>query len=77
MSFFAGFEKRAISLNGKMPGLVSGLRKYEVGGVIRNTSAMKPGNSILPRAAAQQLATFAEHHPKYNGRPNLPWKPEM
>lgn len=80
MGFFEGFEKRALetrSLVGKAEGLLSGLRSYDKGGVVRNPGAMKPGHSVIPRAAPQQVATFAEHHTKHNWRPNLPWKPEM
>jgi hypothetical protein len=76
-SFFDGFEKRAASLIGKAEGMLSGLRSYNRGGVIRNMSAMKPGHSIMPRTVTQQIATFAEHHPKYNAHPNLPWKPNL
>lgn len=55
--FWEGFEKRAASVIGVVPGLTSGLRRFSKGGVIKAPKAPTVGQSIAPRSVTPPLPT--------------------
>jgi len=54
-SFWDGFEKRAYSLVGSMPGVTSGLRRYKKKGEIAQAHP-KSGITIGPRSSSPGIA---------------------
>lgn len=58
-SFWDGFEKRAASVVGELPGITSGLRQFanKAKGIIKAPKPPVPGETIGPRSSPVPLPT--------------------
>ena len=77
--FFEGFEKagEANSLIGTVPNALSGMRKYQKGGVVKPPKAIRPGTFVAPKSDMPPLATYEPHASRRNLTPSLTTRKQM
>jgi hypothetical protein len=73
-SFWDGFEKRASSLVGAMPGVTSGLRNYAKAGKLRTASPVS-GQVIGPRITPGPTPAPKPIPASMSSQPNIPHQP--